>query len=62
MYEDVKVRQSEIPGPHSGDGAFAVRDIPPDTTIAFYNGIRMKQDERTPYEDTGYAIWVEFQK
>jgi len=61
-YEEqlLEVRQSHIEG--GGEGAFAIRDIRPGTLVAFYNGIRLKQDEKTPYEDTGYAIWVEFQK
>ena len=56
----MEVRQSRIEG--GGEGAFAIRDIQPGTLVAFYNGIRMRQDEKSPYEDTGYAIWVEFQK
>ena len=56
----MEVRQSHIEG--GGEGAFAIRELRPGTLVAFYNGIRLKQDEKTPYEDTGYAIWVEFQK
>ena len=56
----MEVRQSGISG--GGEGAFATRDIRAGTLVAYYNGIRMSQDEKTPYEDTGYAIWVEFQK
>ena len=56
----LEVRQSNIQG--SGEGAFALRDIPPDTIVAFYNGIKMKENEKTPYEDSGYAIFVEFAK
>lgn len=61
-YEEqvMEVRQSGISG--GGEGAFATRDIRAGTLVAYYNGIRMSQDEKTPYEDTGYAIWVEFQK
>ena len=55
-----QVKESRISG--GGEGAFAIRDIPTSTVIAYYNGIRMSQDEKSPYEDTGYAIWVEFQK
>ena len=56
----MEVRQSHIEG--GGEGAFAIKELRPGTLVAFYNGIRLKQDEKTPYEDTGYAIWVEFQK
>ena len=30
--------------------------------VAFYNGIRMTEKEKTPYEDSGYAIYVELAK
>ena len=54
------VRQSNIEG--GGDGAFAVRNLPSGTLVAFYNGVRFTKDEKSPYDDSGYAIWVEFQK
>ena len=53
------VRQSNIEG--GGDGAFAVRNLPSGTLVAFYNGVRFTKDEKSPYDDSGYAIWVEFQ-
>lgn len=61
-YEEqwLEVKESKISG--GGEGAFSIRDIPANTVIAYYNGIRMSQNEKSPCEDTGYAIWVEFQK
>lgn len=56
----LQVRQSNIPG--SGEGAFARRDIPAGSLVAFYNGIKMTEKEKTPYDDSGYAIYVEFVK
>ena len=56
----IQVRQSNIPA--SGEGAFARRDIPAGAVVAFYNGIKMTEKEKTPYEDSGYAIYVEFVK
>ena len=56
----IQVRQSNIPA--SGEGAFARRDIPAGAVVAFYNGIKMTEREKTPYEDSGYAIYVEFVK
>ena len=54
----LEVRQSNIPG--SGEGAFARRHIPAGAVVAFYNGIKMTEKEKSPYEDSGYAIYVEF--
>ena len=56
----LEVRQSNIPA--SGEGAFARRDIPAGALVAFYNGIKMTAKEKSPYEDSGYAIYVEFVK
>merc|ERR1712004_679930 len=43
-----------------GEGLYAKRNIPAGTLIAYYNGIRMTKEQRTPYGDTGYAIFVEW--
>ena len=56
----LEVRQSNIEG--GGEGAFAITDIPANTLVALYNGIRMANSEKSPFQDTGYAIWIEFQK
>merc|ERR1711915_30711 len=45
-----------------GEGAFAKQDIKAGTVIAYYNGIRMKPGEKSPYDDTGYAIFVEWNR
>jgi len=56
----VDVRQSCVEG--GGEGAFAKQDIKAGTVIAYYNGIRMKPGEKSPYDDTGYAIFVEWNR
>ena len=47
---------------HAGDGLFVKRDIPANTTICFYNGIRVKPGEKAPYQNTGYQIFVDWNK
>lgn len=47
---------------HAGDGLFAKRDVPANTTIAFYNGIRVRPEEPYPFENTGYQIYVDWNK
>ena len=54
----VRVAKSEVEG--GGEGLYAKRNIPAGTLIAYYNGIRMTKEQRTPYGDTGYAIFVEW--
>ena len=45
-----------------GEGAYAKKGIPAGTVVAYYNGIRMKAGEKSPYDDTGYAIFVEWNR
>lgn len=47
---------------HAGDGLFLKRDVPANTTIAFYNGIRVRPGEPAPYVSTGYQIFVDENK
>lgn len=47
---------------YAGDGLFIKRDVPANTTIAFYNGIRVKPGDSAPYENTGYQIFVDWNK
>jgi hypothetical protein len=47
---------------HSGDGLFLKRDVPANTTLSFYNGIRVKPGEKEPFEDTGYQIYIDTNK
>jgi len=54
----VRVAKSEVEG--GGEGLYARKNIPAGTLIAYYNGIRMTKEQRTPYGDTGYAIFVEW--
>ena len=54
----VAVRQSGVTA--AGEGTFALVDLPPGRLVAYYNGIRLAAGERSPYEDTGYAIYVEW--
>jgi len=55
------VGQSRIAG--GGEGVYAKKDIAAGRVVAYYNGIRMKAGEKSPYdEDSGYAIFVEWHK
>ena len=48
-------------GEDSGEGLFAARDIPKDTVVAFYNGVRIPFALGGPKEDwstSGYKIFV----
>ena len=54
----VEMGREEVEG--GGEGLYAKRNIPAGTLIAYYNGIRMTKEQRTPYGDTGYAIFVEW--
>ena len=47
---------------HAGDGLYIKRDVPPNTTICFYNGVRVKPGEHSPWYNTGYQIWVDWNK
>ena len=42
-----------------GEGAYAKKDILAGTVVAYYNGIRLKAGELSPYYDSGYAIIVD---
>ena len=44
---------------HSGDGLFVKRDVPANSTICFYNGVRVKPGEQDPFENTGYQIYID---
>ena len=41
---------------------YAKKDIAAGTVVAYYNGIRMKAGEDSPYDDTGYAIFVDWNR
>ena len=56
----IMVGQSLMEG--GGDGGYAKKDIPAGTLVAYYNGIRLKAGENSPYYDTGYAIFVEWNR
>lgn len=56
----VEVADSGVEG--GGEGLYARRDIPAGTLIAYYNGIRMVKAQHSPYRDTGYAIFVEWEE
>jgi len=51
------VGQSGVEG--GGDGAYAKKDLAIGAVVAYYNGIRLQAGERSPFHDTGYAIFVE---
>merc|ERR1711892_176704 len=57
----LRVGASRIAG--GGEGLYAKKEIAAGRVVAYYNGIRMKAGENSPYdEDTGYAIFVEWHK
>ena len=61
-YEEqlIEVRESNIAD--GGEGAFAKKNIPCGVVLAYYNGIRMTHLQQSPYEDSGYAIWLEIKQ
>ena len=56
----VRVSDSGVEG--GGEGLFANTDIPSDSIVAFYNGIRMTPEEKSPWEDRAYSIVVEWEE
>jgi len=61
-YEDqqVEVCTSQVSG--SGDGLRTKVDIPADTLVAYYHGVRMKASDGDIFEkSTGYAIFLEWE-
>ena len=49
-------------GDNAGDGLFLKKDVKANTTISFYNGIRIKPGEQSPLENSGYQIFVDWNK
>ena len=47
---------------YAGDGLFLKRDVPANKTISFYNGIRVRPTEEAPFHNTGYQIFVDWNK
>ena len=56
----LRVGASRVEG--GGEGAYARKNLPAGTVVAYYNGIRMKAGEKSPYDDSGYAIFVEWNR
>jgi len=54
------VGPSQLEG--GGEGAYAKKEIPARTVVAYYNGVRMQAGQSFPYEDTGYSIFVEWNR
>jgi len=54
------VGQSRVEG--GGEGAYARKDLMPGTVVAYYNGLRFQAGEKSPFHDTGYAIFVEWNR
>jgi len=46
----------------AGDGLYVKRDVPANTTISFYNGIRVQPGEQPPWSNGGYQIYVDWNK
>ena len=61
-YEDQNIRVMKSGLEMAGEGVFAKKDLPPDTIVAFYNGIRIPPDVGDgddDWEDCSYRIFVE---
>jgi len=56
----LEVGQSRVEG--GGEGAYARKDLMPGTVVAYYNGLRFQAGEKSPFHDTGYAIFVEWNR
>ena len=56
----VRVGASGVEG--GGEGLFAARDLPANTIVSIYNGIRMGPKEVAPWEGRDYAIVVEWEE
>lgn len=44
----------------AGDGLYLRRDVKAGTTVAFYNGIRIKPGEQPPFESADYQIYIDW--
>ena len=49
-------------GDNAGDGLFLKKDVKANTTISFYNGIRVKPGETAPFANYGYQIFVDWNR
>ena len=56
----VRVGTSRMEG--GGEGLFAKRFIASGTIVAFYNGVRIGQEDPNPHGTTGYCIFVDWGK
>ena len=56
----LEVGESRVEG--GGEGAYARKNLQPGTVVAYYNGLRFKSGEKSPFHDTGYAIFVEWNR
>lgn len=45
-----------------GEGLYARRHLTAGSIVAFYNGIRLKAEEMSPYSDNDYSIVVEWEE
>ena len=60
-YEEQMVEVKTSGADMAGEGVFALKDIPADTVVAFYNGVRIPADEadtEDSWEDCSYRIFV----
>ncbi len=59
-YEDKYVRagRSEM-SEDAGDGLFLKKAAKANTTVAFYNGIRVRPGEEAPHQSTGFQIFID---
>ncbi len=61
-YERVTVlaKKSDVEG--AGDGLFAKRDLPSDTIISYYNGLRIEAGEDYASSSYNYQIYIDWSK
>ena len=60
-YEKQMVEVKRSNADNAGEGVFALQDIPSNTVVAFYNGIRIPADEgdtNDSWDDCSYRIFV----
>jgi len=46
----------------AGDGLFLKKNVKANTTVAFYNGIRVRPGEKAAFANSGYQIFVDWNK
>lgn len=69
LQEDPYERKTVYAGPSAmmeetltdaGDGLFLRKDVPADTIVSFYNGIRVLPGETPPFRSASYQIFLDW--